>query len=192
MKRTELSLDCLVRTASVGIACLVLSSSQAAEHNLKTPAGTYEVWICKTACSVIDEESVVVKGHVVLFTATLEKNELARFSSASLRYLRDKPPNACFALEKLPGSAYHGYAGIQESGLTVWSVTGDELKLTLMRSPDAGYRVSVRPTATGFEGEGTSWGAGAAAPLEPGPDSIILRRTGESDIRRCEQMVRDE
>ena len=176
----------------VCLSCLVLSSSQAAEHLPTTPAGTYEIRICKTACSASDEESVLIKGYVVLFATSLEKHELARFPSTSLRYLSDKSPNACFALQKIPGRAYTGYAGIQSLGLTVWSVTGDELKLMLMRSADAGYRVSVRSTATGFEGEGTSWGAGVAAPPELGPDAIVLRRIGESDIRRCEQILRDD
>lgn len=185
MKRTETALDCLVKVASVGSAALMLSSAQAAGQPLETPAGTYEIRICKTACVAGEDEGVVVKGHVVLFSAVLDKQEIARIPSASLRYVPNNAPNACFVLEKMSGRDYKGYAGIDESGFTAWSVTDDQPKLSLFRSPDAGYQVSLRPTTKGFEGEGTSWGAGVAAPPERGPDFVVLQNVGKSDIRRC-------
>jgi hypothetical protein len=187
IKRAKTAMDCLVRAAAVSIACLMFSS-QAAGQQPATPAGSYEVRICKKACTAADDESVLVKGYVVLFEKALAEDVAGRLPSGSFDHLLYKSFNACFALQKVPGRAYKGYAGIQKSGVTFWSAAGEELQLSLMRSPDAGYGVSLRPTAMGLEGEGRSWGAGVAAPQERVPDYVAFSRVGESDVRRCEQM----
>ena len=171
--------------AAMSIGLLMLSPLHAAEKDIETPAGSYEVRICKTACLATSDEGLLVKGHLVLFPGSIEKHDLDRLRSLDFRRERDAAPNACFVLEKMAAS-YAGYAGIDKSGLAAWSVTGDELIFDLMRSPDAGYRVSVRATTKGFEGTGRSWGVGVAAPRERGPEYVMLRRTGESDIRKCE------
>lgn len=181
----------LANMASVGIASLVLSGSHAAEPGLKNPAGTYEVRICRTACLTTGDEGVLVKGYLVLFANPLQKHDLARVPSASTRLDRNGLPNACFLLKKLPGRTYTGYAGIDDSGFTIWSIEGDELQVSLYRSPDAGYRASMRATTKHFEGTGKSWGVGAAAPREANTDYVLFRRTGESDIKRCEPTAKD-
>jgi hypothetical protein len=137
--------------------------------------------ICKGQCAA-SEQNVVAKGEILLFAAGLNQQELAehhlrgRFMSA--------PPNGCFGLEKT-GRPYDGYAGIEEAGLTTWSTEGDKLRFALYHSPDAGYRVAMRRTATGFAGIGQSWGAGVAAPTGPALDQVVLRRTGAADLNRC-------
>jgi hypothetical protein len=93
--------------------------------------------------------------------------------------------NGCFELEKLPDRGYRGYAGIEKAGLTAWKIEGDELQFMLFRSPDAGYKVSVRSMKTGFAGTGQSWGAGVAAPPEPRTEKVVLRRTGAAEVSQC-------
>lgn len=185
MGLTETLLRFSLTATSAVTACGSLAQVQAAEHDMTTLAGVYEVQICKLTCATSDDGTVVVRGYLVLFSEALSRSELARFPSTHVRHVSS--PNACFMLEKVPGRAYAGYAGINKSGLTTWSVTSAELTFSLMRSADAGYKVSVRSSVAGFDGEGTSWGVGAAAPPEPGPDHVRLRRVGRSDVRRCER-----
>jgi hypothetical protein len=97
----------------------------------------------------------------------------------------EPPPNGCFKLEKLTGRNYKGYAGIDEVGLTGWTIEGAELHFALYHSPDAGYQVTAKRTTIGFDGTGQSWGAGVAAPVGATIDKVVLRRTGAADLSQC-------
>jgi len=163
------------------LAGLAISATHAAEQPAASIAGSYQILICKGECAA-SEQNVVVKGEILLFAASLNQQKLAehrlrgRFMSA--------PPNGCFGLGKT-GRPYDGYAGIEEAGLTTWSTEEEELRFALYHSADAGYRVAMRRTATGFAGTGRSWGAGVAAATGPALDQVVLRRTGAADLSRC-------
>lgn len=169
---------------SVVAACLVVSSARAAD--LPPVAGTYEISICRDACPATGDENVLVKGHLVLFPAQLNDGDLARLEAAHVSSSHVQQPNGCFTLQKLPGRTYKGYAGIDEAGLTTWSIEGNELLFALYRSPDAGYKVTAQRSTTGFAGTGKSWGAGVAAPQAPGPEDVVARRIGDADMKHCE------
>jgi hypothetical protein len=122
----------------------------------------------------------------MLFPTDFQQPELARLESSGLRPMRGEPPsNGCFGLEKLQGRNYKGYAGIDEAGLTGWSIEGDELHFALYHSADAGYKVAATRRTIGFDGTGRSWGAGVAAPVGATLDKVVLRRTGAADLSQC-------
>jgi hypothetical protein len=88
-------------------------------------------------------------------------------------------------IDKLAGPESPIYAGIYKRGLTDWSLTGRDLRFLLYRSADAFYSVIAQLTTNGFEGQGTSWGVGAANPPERTQESVVGRRMGDADITRC-------
>lgn len=170
----------------LSLLLLLAAQAHAAELPEKSFAGTYEILICKDSCPANGEKDVIVKGRLVLFSTNFQQSELARLEASGLSPMRGEPAsNACFELEKLPGRNYKGYAGIDKAGLTGWSIEGDELHFALFHSPDAGYRVTAKRTAFGFDGTGKSWGAGVAAPVGATLDTVVLRRTGAADLSQC-------
>lgn len=164
------------------VACLGISYAHAAGLPEQSVAGSYEILICKGSCPAAGDRDVWVKGRLVLFPANLRQPELARVHVSSHMH---GIPNGCFGLKKLPGRSYVGYAGIEEAGTTEWSIEGDQLHFALYHSPDAGYRVTVQRTTTGFDGTGQSWGVGMGAPKDSTLDKVVLRRTGAADLRQC-------
>jgi len=166
------------------VACLVISYAHAAELSEQFIAGSYEILICNGSCAAAGDQNVLVKGRLVLFPENMQQQELDQLR-LSVRYMYGQTPNACFGLERLPDRNYHGYAGIRTAGLTVWSIENDELRFTLYRSADAGYRVTVQPATHGFAGTGQSWGAGVAAPKESTLDQVVVRRTGAANLDQC-------
>jgi hypothetical protein len=148
-------------------------------------AGTYEILICKSSCPVTGDENVLIRGRLVLFPMDLTQPDLARIHSSHFSHLGRQVPNACFALDKLQGRTYAGYAGIDKEGLTAWSIEGDELHFALYHSPDAGYKVTAQRTTMGFDGTGRSSGVGVAAPVGLSPDKVIARRIGDADMGQC-------
>lgn len=164
------------------VACLAISQAQAIEPPEEPIAGTYEILICKDSCPASGDENVWVKGQVVLFPTSLEQGDLKRFSSSRFS---STAPNGCYALQKLQEHGYLGYAGIDKTGVTAWSIEADGLHFALYRSPDAGYKVTAQRTKTGFDGEGKSWGAGVAAPVGAGLDKVVMRRIGVADLSHC-------
>jgi hypothetical protein len=167
------------------MACLAISQAQAVEQPQASIAGTYEILICKDSCPASGDENVWVKGHLVLFPVSLEQGDLKRFSSSRFYRTQGQAANGCYALERLQENAYLGYAGINKTGVTAWSIKDDGLHFDLYRSADAGYKVTAQRTEQGFDGEGKSWGAGVAAPVGLGPDKIVMRRIGVADLSHC-------
>lgn len=170
----------------LSVLILLAAHAHAAGLSEKSVAGTYEILICKDSCPTQGEQDVIVKGRLVLFSANFQPQERARLESSGLSPMRGEPAvNACFELQRLQARGYKGYAGIDKAGLTGWSIEGDELHFALFRSPDAGYRVTAKPTTIGFDGTGQSWGAGVAAPVGATIDKVVLRRTGAADLSDC-------
>ena len=168
------------------VACLALSDAHSAERPQGAIAGSYEILICNSSCPAMGEENVWVKGRLVLLPARLEQREVDRFEAVHGDRTRLEGVNGCFTLDKLQGSGYRGYAGITKTGLTAWSIEGNDLRFALFRSPDAGYEVTAQHTPKGFEGKGVSWGAGVASPIGVHADRITIRRIGDADMSQCE------
>lgn len=166
------------------MSLLGVSYACAAELPEKSIAGTYEILICEGSCASAGDKEVLVKGRLVLFATSLQQQELTQLQLRG-RFRNGEMPNGCFALERLSGRDYRGYAGIDKAGLTAWSIEDDRLRFSLHRSPDAGYKVTAKLVATGFAGAGRSWGAGAAEPEEPTLDHVVLRRTGVAKLSQC-------
>src|SRR5262245_59784114 len=160
-------------------ACLVVAFAGAADF--PPVAGSYEISVCRDSCPATGDENVLIKGHLVLFPTRLSERDLARLESSHVSTSHVPEPNGCFTLQKLPGRTYNGYAGIEDAGLTTWSIEGGELHFGLYRSPDAGYAVTAQRSTTGFAGTGKSWGVGVAIPEEPGPEYVVARRIGDAD-----------
>ena len=179
---TERTADFSRKVALPLMACLAISQAQAVEPPEASIAGPYEILICKDSCPASGDENVWVKGHVVLFPVSLDQRDLKRLSASRFA---STAPNGCFALARLQENTYRGYAGIDKTGVTAWSIKGDGLQFDLYRSPDAGYKVTAQRTEQGFDGEGKSWGAGVAAPVGIGPDKIVMRRIGVADLSHC-------
>jgi hypothetical protein len=167
------------------VAWLGISSAHAAEPADQSIAGAYEILICDGACATARDENALVKGVLVLFPTNLQPHELAREHLSGGHFMRGDLPNGCFGLEKVPGAVYDGYAGFEKVGLTAWSIEGDELRFALYHSPDAGYRVTVQRTTSGFAGSGKSLGAGVAALKGSTLDKVVLRRTGAASLSQC-------
>jgi hypothetical protein len=166
------------------MSLLGVSYACAAELPEKSIAGTYEILVCHGSCASADDKEVLVKGRLVLFATNLQQQELTRLQLRG-RYMNGEMPNGCFALERLSGRDYRGYAGIDKAGLTAWSIEDARLRFSLYRSPDAGYKVTAKLATTGFAGMGRSWGAGVAAPKESTLDHVVLRRTGAAKLSQC-------
>jgi hypothetical protein len=165
------------------MVCFFAIGAVAAEPDKSAPAGTYELLICKDACSFSEANNVLVKGRLVLFADKLEKIDLDRFDERRFDYHFGEAIDGCYTLETVHNSEI--YAGIEKVGLTSWSQQGDEFQFSLYHSPDAGYQATVKRTTDGLSGNGNSWGAGVAAPEHPTKEIILARRTGDADIFKC-------
>src|SRR5262245_13460898 len=84
--------------------------------------GTYEILICKRACSFTDITNVVVRGEVVLFPTELTAAELDQFRLRGFEftYYTYESPNGCFVLDTIEHQ--RTYAGIDPRGVMSWSI----------------------------------------------------------------------
>jgi len=154
-------------------------------------AGTYDILICKGTCSFSELANVIVKGRLVLFADKLEKVDLNRFDENRLsHHYPGEPINGCFSLQTV--AANSTYAGLEKIGLTSWTLQDNQYLFSLGRSVDAGYQASVARTMIGLDGTGSSWGAGVAAPKNPGKEIVVARRTGDANISNCTFQTAEE
>jgi hypothetical protein len=152
----------------------VLAAQEPAPAGL---AGTYAFQLCRERCAARDTAGSYLSGRLVLIDSTLGKRPFLQFESA----------NACFEFRSGPIRA-DSYAGIQRAGLTHWkrlSASG-HVKVTLYRSPDAGYDISVALSGRDLKGTGGSWGAGAAEIHAPS-DSVLAQYIGPPDVEWCKR-----
>jgi len=154
-----------------------------AEKRAEAP-GTYEILICKAACSFADVRNVAVKGVLVLMPTALTPDVVRQLEGADFEVMNTRPadPNACFVLETID----HEWtlAGIDRLGLTVWSIDRKRLHFSLYGSPDAFHVVSAKLTSEGFSGYGGDAGLGSLEP-DQRSDFIIARRTGPPELLTC-------
>jgi hypothetical protein len=125
---------------------------------------------------------VFAKAVIVLLDHAMAQKDVERMKPSA--YFGDQPVRACYVVKR--DFEAQSYAGIEETGVTAWLITGHTLEFELFRSPDAGYSVEVERTGDLLAGTGRSWGAGMGAPPpEYGPDLVFGRRRGPPDISVC-------
>ena len=159
-----------------GVAC-----SFSIEANASEVAGTYELLVCKTACSFADPDAAFAKGIVVLFDKAMTPKEIERVDPSHFVW-PNEVVRACFAGQNFKGA--DSFAFGERVGATHWSLQGKLLNFELLRSVDAGYEVDVERDGRNLVGKGTSWGAGVAAPGFSS-DIVVGRRIGPPDISAC-------
>ena len=144
-------------------------------------AGTYEILICKHACSFEHPGTTFAKGVIVLFDEPMSPQEIKRvdpfFHSWPNEVIR-----ACFSGEQ--AGHLSSFAFIQQTGATPWSAKGQLLTFELFRSPDARYEVEARREGTHFSGKGISSGGGGNEPAHS-PDIVVGRLTGPPSAAAC-------
>jgi hypothetical protein len=145
-------------------------------------AGTYELILCKGACSFAERRNVFATAFIVLFDGVMPLKDVDRIDPT---YLYDpRQINACYVVKrKTDAPSYADAGGI---GVSTWQRDGHAIHLLLFHSPDAGYSVEVKRQGTLLAGSGTSSGVGMGAP-PPGydPDTIVGRRLGPPDVSVC-------
>jgi hypothetical protein len=139
------------------------------------PAGTYEIAVCRTSCSLQDTAAAYAVGWLILLDDP---------NAAENRNPRHRHKNGCFDFPKL--LQLEDTYLLKRGGRVAWArdSTG-AIGFSLFATADAGYGVRVRVVNGVLEGTGISWGAGAAAIPNAPRDYIVGRRTGPPDRSRC-------
>ena len=187
---------------AMGTLSCVLGCRQPDEPPL---TGTYEIALCKGACSLGDSSRVLFQGHLVLADTTLT---IAQLPEAKRPYLEvvsafmdvEGPLNGCFTFQPVRATRreIHGLpfllvpgarTSLDPASLTHWDRRAeDTVEFTLYRSPDANHRVVAHIASGRLVGQ-AAWSAVGVAPDERegdiGADFVIGRRIGAADIERC-------
>lgn len=160
-------------------------SSWASSRAADIVPGVYAIAICEGVCTSV-ADTAFVSGRVVLLDRTLldKAGHPKRVEFAG-------KANGCFELSPLRKQT-DSYAGLQKSGYLAWkqSSADGSVQFSLFRSPDAGYEVSVEPTARGFVGTGSSWGGAGEGTATPA-DAVTLVRLGDVPAGACAHVVED-
>ena len=176
----------------MAIACRATDSrgTPLDRSRMQVGAGTYTLHLCRVICDAAHPRNEIRSGWIVLDTAAVD---LALFPDSIQQALKDGylfmrhegTGNGCFRL-RTTRLEVESYAGITPGGLLHWErpAGGDSVSFALYRSPDAGYEVAVRPTPTGFRGQGHSWGVGAAEVDYP-EDIVVGAYVGPPQLERC-------
>ena len=166
------------------LAAAITATPAVSDANHAKPAGTYEVLICKGACSFTERANVVVKGVLVWMPAAFTSTEVTELRTHGFErvHYSDGEPNACFVLRTVVKD--RTYAGLVRTGITSWSLNGSNLWIDFYTSPDAGYVATVRFTGERLEGEGDSLG-GAEDEPHLGRDVVVGRRVGAAFPMKC-------
>jgi hypothetical protein len=195
-------LENIVRSARLlalgcGVACVPAASGTTQVLAAPTPAGTYQVSICRDVCAA-DGSNLLVTGILVLAPQPFT---LERLSEAGQRHLRqsnpwmlvavresDREPNACFAPERRPDAS--GIARAMKAGITSWSSGEDGIIVLLWVSPDAGYDAVLRPDGRDLRGSGFVWGMGGG--YREITERVTATYLGQPDLDRCLRVIEDE
>jgi hypothetical protein len=179
-----------------GVACVPAPSGITQVAAAQTPAGTYQVSICRGVCAA-DGANFLVTGLLVLTSQTFT---LERLSEAGQRHLSqtnpwllvalresDLEPSACFSLESRPGAS--SLAGNTPTGITGWRSSERGIGVRLWVSPDAGYTAELRPDGRNLIGSGFTW----SMPDEyrQTTETIVATYVGPADLDRCLRVIED-
>ena len=180
-----------------GVACVPAASGITQLPVARTPAGTYQVSICRGVCAA-DGSNFMVTGLLVLTPGTFT---LERLSEAGQRHLRqsnpwllvalresDREPNACFALERRPGAS--SIAGTMPAGITDWRSSERGIAVLLWVSPDAGYVAELSPDGPNLMGSAFTWGM--SGEYRQTTETISATYVGPPDLDRCLRVIEDE
>ena len=180
-----------------GVACVPAASGNTQIPAAGTPAGTYQVSICRDVCAA-DESNFLVTGLLVLTPQTFT---LERLSEAGQRHLRqsntwllvalsesDREPNACFALESRPGAS--SLAGTTRARITGWHSSERGIGVLLWVSPDAGYVAELTPDGPNLLGSAFTWGMDSE--YRQTTETISATYVGPPDLDRCLRVIEDE
>jgi hypothetical protein len=157
-----------------------------------SPPGTYDILICKGACTFTSTSNVLVRGSLILEAQSFQPPYPPQdapppfgwsFGPRDLFLRNGGAANACFVLETLERN--QTYAGLIPIGFPAWSQVANTVVFKLYGSPDADHKANVTLTEEGFRGTGSSGGGVAAPPSSWTPDVIIGRRTGPADRSIC-------
>ena len=178
------SMVCHLKTAVSALLAMATAgcAAQSARDSSVQDAGSYELLICKRACSFSNRDAVIATAHVVLLEHVMSPKEAQQFNP--LFNANSSGSNACYTVERT--DAAKTYAGISKAGISQWVINGRTMQFSLFRSPDAGYAVELERTGSSLAGTGRSWGVGMGAPPKDyGPDIIVGRRLGAPNIALC-------
>jgi hypothetical protein len=164
-----------------GLPCLCMvmllaGAAQPVKGKDRAIAGTYDLLICKgSPCSFAERANVLRTAVIVLFDRALNRKDIARIDSTYHDFKYD-PVKACFLLV---------YPNRQTSGVMSWTLSGQTLSFSLVRSPDSWYSVRVERKGDVLSGVGNFWSAGVAPPPGFIPDTVVGRRRGPADLSAC-------
>jgi hypothetical protein len=165
-------LSVLLSLCAMLAACTVMPRSSG---TVSGPAGTYEIAVCRTSCSLQDTAAAYAVGWLILLD---DPNE-----AENLNY-RHQHKNGCFDFPKLLPLTDTFLQ--KRGGRVAWaSDSTGAIRFLLFTTADAGYGVRVRIVNGVLEGTGISSGAGVAAIPNAPRDYIVGRRTGPPDRSRC-------
>jgi hypothetical protein len=148
------------------------SARSAGANSFGTVAGTYELIICKSACSFADPQNVFTRAAVVLFKETMTQRNVASLDPTHTSHPFG-PAKGCYRLNHIAKA--DSFVQINTTGVTSWQLIDGTLEFSLFGSPDAGYFVHLKQNGRLLEGEGQSFGAGVANP-HYSTDVVIGRR----------------
>jgi hypothetical protein len=143
-------------------------------------AGTYQLAVCRGPACVPRDSTT---GYVLATLVLLDSAGAVAADMPPAQWEPSRLATGCMVVRHRRNVG-NSYAGISVREYFVWRDSAGQVYFPLFRSPDAGYSVSARMTATGLAGRGGSWGAGAAEIHGP-PDTVVAVRTGPPDRLRC-------
>jgi hypothetical protein len=181
-----------VTTRLLAIVALCGAAHPANASPVDEVAGTYELLICKSACSFSDPHNAFTRATVVLLDHALTRGERElidpdyhppdRASAPVPRRPPEFEMRGCFSLKHLAKA--QSFAQIKTTGATPWQFKDGTLRFELYRSPDAGYFVELERKGRLLGGKGVSFGAGVANPGYS-DDVVVGRRLRDADISVC-------
>jgi hypothetical protein len=166
-------------TRLLAIVALCGPAHLASATPLDKVAGTYELLICKSACSFADPQNAFTRATVVLLDHTLPREERDLIDPY---YHGSGVAKGCFSLKHLAKA--ESFAQIKTTGATPWQFKDGTLRFELYRSPDAGYFVELERRRGVLLGKGVSFGAGVANPGYS-DDVVVGRRLKGADTSVC-------
>ena len=153
--------------------------------------GRYRFVICVGPCLSTDTTRTIASGEIVLFpdsnfAESIPDELLAELHENSFwlvpRYRPDF--NACFRVSRAARSVggHELFAGIIPRGLTLWSFEDGEIRFSLYRSSDGGFRVTGRVADGRIEGIGEQ-----SHGLDPRPPArgFLAERIGPPSAALC-------
>jgi hypothetical protein len=159
----------------VVMVMVMAGAAQSAVSKDRGISGTYDLLICKGPCSFSERGNVVRTAVIVIFDRAMKRKDVERIDSTYHDFKYD-PAKACYILI---------YPNRQTSGVTSWTLSGQTLSFSLMRSPDSWYSVRVERKGDLLSGVGNIWSAGVAPTPNFILDTIVGQRRGPADISAC-------